>query len=59
MVFPQIVLVQLVIYTGEEKDLNSYTIQKSNSKWIIVLNIKAKTIKLLEGIARDVFVTVG
>lgn len=36
-----------------------YTVPKFNSKWTIFLNIKAKTVKLLEEIKREIFVTLG
>lgn len=58
------VLEQLAIYMGKNKkhktkNFNSYTIQKFNSKWILVQNTKAKTIKLVGVIKREIFVTLG
>lgn len=55
------VLEQLAIYMGKEKEtqLLLHTIQQSNSKWIIFLNVKAKLRNLWKKSKEKFFVTLG
>lgn len=55
------VLEKLDIQMGKKKDLDIDPIpdSKTNSKWIIDLHVKCKTIKLLGGDMEKILVTLG